>query len=340
MSETLVISNEIDAFNVLELIKEKSDDFFNDAQVSFQNWPQLTMRLRGDGFHGTISPTVMSGFIDFQKSIYRAYALAKYNSVNINKLTKEEKRELEFFVSVEESCSLFGVDFQAALEKLMENAGSKLSRKDVLGIALVLGIGFFGESAYSTYMEDRKHERELAAKTEEQRAMYENMRFASEEETKRMQLLYNLGKQNAQISNIQEYSYQAKTALVKASRAADSVELASVEFDGEVADDLVKNARKTALNVRLDGRYRILNVDSSNVDVFKVKVRDLDSRDEFIAIVQDETLESRYKNLIKDAEWSKKAISLAINAKELGGEIRQATIIQAEEISEEPESDQ
>ena len=49
----------------------------------------------------------------------------------------------------------------------------------------------------------------------------------------------------------------------------------------------------------------------------------------FTALVRDETLQSEYKTIIKNAEWSKKRVDLAITAKEFNDEIKEAVIIKA-----------
>jgi hypothetical protein len=70
-------------------------------------------------------------------------------------------------------------------------------------------------------------------------------------------------------------------------------------------------------------------VDSTNPEVFRVKIRDTVSAEEFVALVQDETLENKHKALIQKAEWSKTPIDLTINATEVGGEIRKAIVMSA-----------
>lgn len=124
-----IIQSEEDAYDLLSKCKENLVDFSQDVEIKFDGWPSLTVRLKGEKYKSTITPSIMAGFIEFQKAIYRSYALSRYNSININKLTKEEREELEIRVKVEEGSSLFGVDFQAALEKFMENVSDKLSKK-------------------------------------------------------------------------------------------------------------------------------------------------------------------------------------------------------------------
>lgn len=198
-------------------------------------------------------------------------------------------------------------------------------------IVLVLAAGYFGSSSYKSYLEQRRQIRQQELKSEEQIALIENLRFASEEETKRTKLITDLAVEVSQVKNIQEYTHTAQTELIKSIRGADKAEVEGVSIEGGVAAELVKNARKKAHEIRLDGSYRVLVVDSTTPDQFKIRIRDTSTLDEFVAIVQDESLENKYKNLIQKAEWSKQPVDLTVNAKEIGGEIRQATVISARE---------
>lgn len=80
----------------------------------------------------------------------------------------------------------------------------------------------------------------------------------------------------------------------------------------------------------MDGQYRILSVDSSNPDEFKVKLRCLRSKTEFVAKVQDKTMEGRHIEALKNGEWTRSPVKLQINAKDLEGSIKDAVVIKAE----------
>ena len=119
ISPNFTISNENDAFTFLETLKSLDAEAINDVEVSFDGWPVLDIVLKGKDYNSTITPPIMVGLIEFQKALYRSFALAKYNSVNINKLTNAEKDELEIKVSVSQGSSIIGIDLQKILEKFM-----------------------------------------------------------------------------------------------------------------------------------------------------------------------------------------------------------------------------
>ena len=330
---SLVIRNEQDAYELLSRCIKPDFEIGNDINVVLDGWPTLEIRVKGERFNSTITPSIMAGFIEFQKAIYKSYALTKYNSSNVNKLTKDEKEQLELLITVSEGSSIFGIDFQGALEKFMDNVGNKLTRKDVVVSVLALGVLYFGDSAYKSYLEERREVRVAELKSEEQVKMIEHLQFASEEETKRAKIIQELAQQHVQVQNVQSQAHDAQTELVKSFRRVEKASIGAVTVDGETATELTKNARKKSLEVRLDGAYRVMLVDSSELGVFKIKVRDILSKEEFTAIVQDESMDHKHKRLIQAAEWSKTPVNLVINAKDLDGEIKQAVVMSASEYT-------
>lgn len=330
------ISSEEDAYDLLQRLNR--NDLPDNIGFKFVNWPKLDIRIVGDGFNATITPTLMKGFIEFQQAIYRSFALAQYGSVNINKLTAQQKKDLEINVRVDEGSSKFAIDFQAALEKFVENVSSKLSSKQVIGLALVFATAYFGNSAYKNFLEERKAVRVAELKSEEQKKALETMRFQSEQETKRMQILAETLTNYPEARNVETYSHDAKTEILKTFRTADTATVQGVEVSGDVATELVKKARRESHEIRLDGSYRILLVDTTQQDGFKVRIRNTRNNEEFSAIVHDETFEKRFKTLIQEAEWSKKPVQLMISARELGGEVKNAEVLGAQEIKEENDS--
>lgn len=327
-----VVSSEGDAFQLLETLKSLDESTLGDIDIKLDGWPVLDIVLKGKEFNSTITPTIMAGLLEFQKALYRSFALTKYNSVNINKLTKTEKDELEIKVSVNQGSSLIGIDLQKILEKFMENASSKLDKKTIFGIALVAGICYAGPTAYKTFLEERRLLRQAELTSQEEIEKLEGIRFAEEQETERMKMLSDLVSESSQLSNIKTYSEESKSKLIKAIRKVDQVFIEGVEIDGETATELSKNARNKATPIRLDGIYRVLVVDTTLPDHIRIKVKDLSNGDIFFAGVFENTVELKHRVLIQEAEWSKSPISLQINARAVGGEIKAAQVLSAKNI--------
>ena len=325
----IVIRSEQDAYDTLKRATMEGG-LPEHVEIRFEGWPTLEILVKGEGYNGTITPSVMQGFIDFQKAIYRTFALTRYNSVNINKLTNDDKDALELWIRVDEGSSRFSIDFQGLLERFVDRVGDKVTPKSLVIIALIVATGYFGSSSYKSYLEERRVTRIAELESEERIAELEERRYSDERDVERMQILADATRDEPRAANIQEYADEARLGVMKSLRKSEESSIAGVTVEGNVAAELTKNARREAHEVRLDGLYRVQVVDSSVADVFKIRVRNVENGESFTAIVQDETLENRHKKLIQQAEWAKVPVHMSINAREVGGEIRQATVLGAE----------
>jgi len=333
-NDLLIINSEDSIFDVLTDLMSlpQSIDDFN--QLSFDGFPTLQIRLRGDKFHGTITTSVMKSLIELQKAIYKSYAQAIYNSDNINKLSKLEKDNLELIIKVEEGCTLLNIDAQETLNNWISAMADKLTPKTIAAITLGVAALYFSYSGYTNYLNTQKEIRMAEINDESQKGTLEKIVELSENEKEKMQLIADLKMQYPQVSNIQVHAEEAQHSLVKSFSKADEVELGGTVIDGDVAEELTKSKRKTATQGRADGDYRILSVDSTDPLMFKVKIRNISNNEEFMATVQDETLEQRYKTLIQKAEWNRTPVKLDINARLIGEEVREATVIGASEYNQ------
>lgn len=327
----ITIRGEDDVYDLLQQFS-RSKTLPDNVKFEFEGWPNFKVKLVGEQFQSTITPTVMKAFLELQAGIYRAFATANYGSPNAAKLTKDERQMLEMVIEVEKGSSKFNIDFQEILENACNKVTEKLESKHILIALLSFAVLYFGDSMYKSYLEDRKEARQVEAKNEEQRALISHLSFAQGEETKRAKIMADLAAQNPRVHTIAELSKDTKAELLRRTAVADEVNLQGIEMTGEEAEELAKNARQQAVEIRLDGKYRILNVDSSDPLEFKVKVRSLENGDEFTATVQDETVDMAHKLALQKGEWQRKAVELVINARQRpkDNSIYAAKIIKAE----------
>jgi len=304
--------------------------------IRFEGWPQLTIHLKGSGFDSTITPPLMKAFIELQSNLYRSYAIARYNTPKVTVLNAQEKEALQIRVKVEAGSSLFSVNLQDLLENLGKELIGKMDAKSILMMVLGVAAIWGGQSAYSSYLNNRVEIRKIESQSEEKQLLLKAQEIRLEEhkvseqaETERMQTMAALIKAQPKMDTIKAYADDTRTELFKRSSDADEVEIQGMRMDGETAAELVKNARSKSEEIRLDGMYRILNVDSSNPDEFKVRIRSQESGDEFIAKVQDGTMDRRYLDAIQNGEWSRRPVRLQINAKSVKDEIKNAVVMRA-----------
>lgn len=327
MADAIKIRNEDDAFKV---IQEFLDGARFKGGVELEGWPKLKVRLVGDKFESSITPSVMKSFIELQNVIYKSYAIAQYDTDDTRRLSKEERDELEIEVKVEEGSSIFEVDFQEVLIKFAEKAGETMPPEMMVVTILGLGVLWAGKTSYAAYLNYRKDVRSAEAKTEEQRDSLSTIEALSKQETARLEVLNRLLVSQPRLESVSRQVYDARTEMLKGFSTADEATVSGITVSGDIAQELVTNARRKAAEKRLDGFYRIVRVDSSNPDEFKVKVRKHRSSDEFEAIVEDTSLNEEKKDVLQYAEWERTTVFLSINAKVLDGAIKQAIVVGVE----------
>ncbi|XPL50550.1 hypothetical protein ACMFY2_12045 [Enterobacter cloacae subsp. cloacae] len=96
----ITIRGEDDVYGLLQQFMHSSD-LPDNVRFEFEGWPNFKVKLVGEQFQSTITPTVMKAFLELQAGIYRAFATATYGSPNAAKLTKEERQMLEMVIEVE-----------------------------------------------------------------------------------------------------------------------------------------------------------------------------------------------------------------------------------------------
>lgn len=328
---TAVIHSEEDALRFVEMYVAGQD--LPDG-ISFEGWPNLTFRLTGEKFHGSLTPSVMKGFVEMQAQINRSYALLKYGVPDPRKLSKDEKEAIEIQVNVESGSSLIEVNMDGFIGSITQSVVGKMGPQEivitVLGAALIWG----GVILIKKYLEDRKEVRMAEVKKESEREHFSTMRFMSEQETKRTELLAKLISEKPDLDNMERLAHDAKTDVIKSFAKADTAQIDGVVLDSDLAKALTTNARRKSMDIRLDGNYRIEKVDSTDPDIFKVQVRNVDTDLRIPCIVQDIFLDAaEHKNDLQKAEWDRKPVHLSINAKTLDGEIKSAIILYVREIN-------
>ena len=68
MSDAYIISNENDAYDLLQKLDNK-DVELEEPIIEFSGWPILEIKLEGKEFNSTITPPLMRSFLEYQKSI-------------------------------------------------------------------------------------------------------------------------------------------------------------------------------------------------------------------------------------------------------------------------------
>lgn len=307
----IVIRNESEAYKVLE--KALNGTIGDYDQLIFDGWPTLKLYLKGEKYDQSVTYTVMKGLIELQKGVYQSYASAKFNNPT-KRLSEEEKKELELKIKVNKGSSDLEINFTEIASKLIENLGSKMTGTQILITVVSISVLYFGDSAYTNYLENRKEIRLADLRDKNQRDTIEALSFNSAEETKRTAIIAQLAQQNSNLNNIPKIAYDTQTSVVRSLGGAELSKIGNNQLTPEIAEILTQNARRKSTEVRLDGEYRLLKVDWTDLESIKIKIRNVKTGFEIDAVLQDDSLTGEYKRAIKEAGFARSSVELTINA--------------------------
>ena len=328
------VINDLD--DAVALLKQALDDKLDHYDLHIADLEKFSMHLTGDKFHQTITPSLMKGFIDLQNAIYRSYAQIKYNEPSILKLSKQEKDELELEVKVIDGSSGFEVNVQELFEKLITLLAGKMTSKHIFILVLSTILLYGGYESYTYYLENQKEirmaeialEKDIGAKQERLATV---ALLSDRSDTDTQKVLARAAEFSPQVKNIKEEANNASHSLIKSAQAAESIDFdnGKIKLSGEAAKELSKTSPTKWENVRIDGIYHIINVDSSHSAKRKIRIRNINTQDEILAILENDTLDQRYLDIIQDAEWGYNPVQLKVRAKELNGRFKEAEITEA-----------
>lgn len=331
-----IISDEQSAILLLEqLLQDEADIDF--SLVQFKDWGDFTIRLTGKKFDNSLTPTVMRGIIELQQALYRSYALAVYNDENPNRLTKQERQRLELRVEIKKGSSLINIDVDQAIGDILTAAVSKMSSGQVVALVILMGLLFFGRTVWVRHIEKSQAIKEKELESDNMRAVLEQMnkqtQILQESNQKTLDVLEKAIEKLPQADQLHRIANQAQNELLRSTKYADIVNVDhAIEMTGESAEYFTQSARKTWQNVRLDGKYRLLKVDSTNVRERKVHLENVATKDVFWATLTDESMDKKHINNLSNAEWSLHPVGLQIVAKSLDGKLKDAQIIGVEQV--------
>ncbi|MGQ0285824.1 hypothetical protein ACT2CV_01285 [Pasteurellaceae bacterium 22721_9_1] len=327
--ETLTITNEDELFSLLEKYVKTGE--ISD-KINLEDLPPLKIRLVGEKFDQSLTPNVMKGFVEMQNYINRTYRLVKYGDVETKSLSKEEREALQLQVKVEKGSSIIDISFDG----LWAQIGQLASKMNGTELALIT-LGSFAIWGTTTgvkrFLNNRKEVRLAEIKKDSDKEHLKTFEAMSAQETQRAEIMAQIIQSHPVLENVDRQAYDAKTSLFKSFASVDEVEVGDTTVDQELSSELTKTARRRSTEIRLDGTYRLEQVNTTDPTLFKVKIRNTKTNQVFEAIVQEQLLEgNKNKLMLMQAEWDRKPVKLSINAKVLDEKIRDATITSVDEI--------
>lgn len=333
--ERIIIRSETEAWSALE--KVMNDYFENGVEITFDGWPEIQIKIHDESYNSSLTAKNMEGLIELQTSIYRIFAQMIYDKLKATHLSDEEKKSLEITFKVSPGCSDILAELKDFMNTLAKGMVTKMEPKHYLTAILSISVIIGGTVCYRSFLQSQQDMYMADLELKDKKIEIQARQYATDAEYDRMELLANAYKIHPQLELIHESSDSSKNVLFKSMSNADSVSIAGVKkINGQDLQKILKKQRSSSIEDRLDGIFKIENVDTSSFEQFKLKFRNIEDGTKVSATINDsDVLKKKMRNILQGAEWQKKPVLLQMNIKRKKGVIVDATVLRVEAVTGE-----
>lgn len=336
------LETEEDAWEFLRSLVDGDATVTEIPRLQVGSWAKIDVYISENKYDSAITPYMMKGWVELQRSIYRSYSLAVGRDANGASLTDREKDDLELIVEVKSGSSDQAVDIQAIIEKFLTAMVGKMEPQHILIAAVTLILTWGGKSVVQSWLAARKEVKiaEIEAMKNKTSAAAHIAALSTIAEVagvtrERVQLISRAMDEVPVLQNIEAEADKGREALIRHVTKDDAV-VNGVPIGSAAGQSITSRTRVEASDVSLDGLYKIRKVDTTMATGFRVHISDAQGK-ELVGDVAEVMTTLDDRKVIQEAEWEKAAVFLRIAAKVRRGVITDATILQARK--HDPETD-
>src|SRR5690606_1568218 len=160
------IASEGQAWEVLQGILDGSIDPDN-SQLDFGDaaWISFHVNYKGPKLQKSLTPSLMLGIVEYQRSLYKAIALVTKGDHRITKLTDKEKEKFELLFTVDQGSTDLLAKAQEIIEAVSGKVFDNMTSAHKMICVLVIALLFFGSQGFKNYLANTLEVRRLDAQS-------------------------------------------------------------------------------------------------------------------------------------------------------------------------------
>lgn len=321
----LQISSEDEAWEYLERSLNGELPENTVPAVRFTGWPHVEIYLPHTPIDSSLSPAMMEALLDLQKAIHRTHSLVTTGEKS--RLSNAEKDRLELRAQVKGGSSKIDIDLTQIAETWGTALIGKLTPEQAVAVIITAILALGGATVFSIWANKRAEIRKAELEEKGKERLFDAFEKLADEDTKRQKLYYEAMQRLPVLREVSAEADEAKTKLVKAVGEEGGGTVDGIPLDADVANDLVKNARRPAAEETLKSTFRVARVDTTSPDGFRVALRDTKTGEEVTASLMDALISDRHRSLIQAAEWNKEPVAVELRLRVSRGRTLSATVI-------------
>lgn len=325
----IVIRSEDDAWALISNLVASSAPVSKPDRIVVDGWNPTLLYFRDEPVDGSLSRHSARAIADYYERIERIYALVSHGEPNRRKLSEEDKEILDGIrIAVGEGSSILSA-VDKIIEAFVNGMVGKMTDEQILLIALVTVVGLFGRSMFLDWVKER-----AATKRVEIEAL--NRLSMSQEETKRAEIMASVVTKAPIVKRIEREIDGGHEALVRSLASSNNAEVHDVQIPGPQARKLVSSERQKADGRRLDGRFKVIDINNEPEEAYRIRFERLSDGWKFDALagspeVADEDMENLFWALRAEQE-----LEILANATySADGKVQKAFVVRANKIKED-----
>lgn len=291
----------------------------------------LRVSVTGEIYHSTVPGYFARGLWGYQEAIYRAVAIALYGSDDLRRLTKEEFQKFNLVFNVSEGSSSLeaGVSgFLTALGQGLSNMSDGKKLAAILGVAAILASAWGASEWKESDERVRIEETRAEQRVEEERLRQENQARIEIQKTEQMKAI--LGQHERIVSAFFEANVLGAKQLVKSAPDAEAVRVGHTHFDrGDIIELNSRSSRETSEWEAVRQSFMVIGFRRPEGAEF-VRFTLASAMGEIPAVL-DMSEEGGFSRAQIDHLWNaarnQTPVLLVVQAKYLGGQIKQAFVV-------------
>lgn len=288
--------------------------------IAHLNWATIDFNIEEVPANASITPTVMSAYQDIQTSFYQVAAIIEHGIANTNKLSLEDKKNLELYVIIKEGSSKQATPLDSILANVVAKAVGKMNGKQTLILLITCACLWAGYESFKIHLESERAIKLAEITSQEKKATLEAMNFQSQVVAEHGETIAKAISSLPNGAEIETRAKMANASLVKAaSETKGGAEIRGQNLSEHEAKILVRNKRRSVTEIQMTKEVRIIGL---HIDgAMTVRYEDPDDLTVYDIKCTDAQRIENFKKPLADSMLSGEVINIRILAKDKEGDI-------------------
>lgn len=326
---TCELHDENDAWELFDLVR--SPDFEDKFVLpTFVGWPNMKIKYWRDDQEGVLTAPMMEGLLDLQSSLYRAFLIVEEQTSNLRHLSEDQRAKFEIGFKINEGSTEAEPKWTEIAKEFASTVATKVTGKQATLTILCAILTYGGTTAWDSYLDNKAEIAQAEASNAQMVGMLAAQRQATEADLEKFRILREVMQSSDSDNAILEASEEAKEGVLRSAKRVDATQIGNNSIEPEAAKRMSRIPRAETVAQSVSGTFEILRNDTTEQDGFRVRLRNIETGEQFFATLRDRMMSPQDRATVSGAEWAKTPISATVGITRRRGEIVKAQIISIE----------